>query len=264
MRRFSGRSLALQLCFRRLFTRRRLTSRIPEPSSLSCLATRERDTLAFLMQLSMVRERIRICYRREVGAHIGSAPGSRWLRREGPLSRRSPSAFGISGRQISLSREGDPRYFAATIKSAYSQLEGGRGLRIGIVPESTDSGNHPGVKFSDQHGLWVVSLPDPNGFMGLFNDAYHAVARAVCTLGKQPTPPYYLKPSAKAARVQEQLEKYPDARVVDVENALDEAAQQDLVTATHKLVEVNAPPWLHLKQMAAKVISPKPKFESLA
>lgn len=162
-----------------------------------------------------------------------------------------------------LSAEGDPRYFAATVKSNFAQLEGGQGLRIGIVPESTHSNNTSGVRYSPQHGLWLVTLADPNGFMGLFNDAYHAVARAICTLGKQDPPPYFIKPSAKAQKVQEQLEKYPDARAVEIEEALNEAAQQDLVLSTHKLVSVNAPDWLHVKAMAPKIISPKPKFIKL-
>ncbi len=162
-----------------------------------------------------------------------------------------------------LSCTGDDRYFAATVKSQYSQLEGGRGLRIGIVPESTQKGHQPGVKYSEKHGLWVVTLPDPNGFTGLFNDAYKAVARAVCTLGKQAQPPYYTKPSAKAERLQEQMEKYPGAKVVEIEAALNEAAQQNLVTSETKLVSVNAPEWLHLKQMAPKLIAPKPKFQKL-
>ncbi len=162
-----------------------------------------------------------------------------------------------------LSTTEDPRYFAATIKSNYKQLEGGRGLRVGIVPESTALGNRPGVRYDQKHGLWVVTLDDPNGFMGLFNDGYHAVARAMCTLGKQQPPPYFTKPSAKGRKVQEQLEKYPDAKVFDIENALDEAAQQDLVVQNSKLVSVNAPEWLHIKQMAPKIISPKPKFVKL-
>jgi hypothetical protein len=162
-----------------------------------------------------------------------------------------------------LSTADDVRYFAATVKSNFDLLEGGRGLRIGIVPESTRKGNRPGIKYSSEHGLWVVTLDDPNGFMGLFNDAYHAVARAMCTLGKQPTPPYFTKPSAKAQRVQQQLEKYPDALALDIEEALNEAAQQDLVTQSHRLVSVNTPGWLHIKAMAATVISPKPKFVRL-
>ncbi|WP_126725355.1 hypothetical protein [Tautonia sociabilis] len=108
-----------------------------------------------------------------------------------------------------------------------------------------------------------MTLDDPNGFMGLFNDAYHAVARAICTLGKQQPPPYFTKPSAKGEKVQKQLEKYPDAKVFDIESALDEAAQQDLVSSNKKLVSVNAPHWLHIKEMSPKIISPKPKFVKL-
>ncbi len=162
-----------------------------------------------------------------------------------------------------LSSAGDLRYFAATVKSNFSLLEGGRGLRIGIVPESTHPGNHSGVRYSQKHGLWVVSLADPNGFMGLFADAYHAVGRAMCALGKQPPPSYYVKPTAKAQRVQEQLEKYPDAKVFEIEDALNEAAQQGLIGQSHQLITVNAPEWLHIKQMAPKVICPKPKFYKL-
>jgi hypothetical protein len=159
-----------------------------------------------------------------------------------------------------LSTADDVRYFAATVKSNYDLLEGGRGLRLGIVPESPEAGNRPGVRYSQEHGLWVVTLDDPNGFMGLFNDAYHAVARAMCTLGKQPTPPYFTKPSAKAQKVQQQIEKYPFALALEIEDALNEAAQQNLVTQSHRLVSVNAPDWLHIKAMAPTVISPKPKF----
>lgn len=164
---------------------------------------------------------------------------------------------------IFLSAVDDPRYFAATVKSSAALLEGGAGLRIGIVPESSQVPEWSGVKYSKSHKLWVVTLADPNGFMGLFNDSYNAVARAICTLGKHTPPVYYTKPSAKGSRVQEQIEKYPDATALDIEAALNEAAQQDLVTAQEKLVGVNAPSWLHMKTLAPKLISPKPKFHKL-
>lgn len=163
---------------------------------------------------------------------------------------------------IFLTAVGENRHFAATIKSNFQLLEGGPGLRFGIVPEGTGS-NRSGVRFDQSTGLWVVSLADPNGFMGLFNDCYHAVARAICLLGKQEVPPYYVKPSAKAQRLQDQLVKYPDAAVIEIEHALSEAAQQDLVQQTHKLVDVNAPDWLHIKQMAPRILSPKPAFQKL-
>lgn len=162
---------------------------------------------------------------------------------------------------IFLSGNDSLKYAAATIKSNYKLLEGGRGLRIGIVPEH--KGLQPGVRWDSKHNLWLAVFPDPNGFMGLFNDCYWAVAAAVCTLGRHERPPYYMKPSAKAQRVQEQLEKYPTAKVIEIEHALDEAAQQDLVGIAHRLVSVEAPPWLHLNQVRTPVLAPKPKFEVL-
>lgn len=162
-----------------------------------------------------------------------------------------------------LSAQGAEKYLAATVKSNFGLLEGGRGLRIGIVPESTSTGHRPGVQYSARHGLWLVTLPDPNGFMGLFNDAYMAVAWAICEIGKQERPHYYTVPSAKGQRVREQLVKYQAAKVVDIEGALDEAAQQHLVSTDTRLVSVNAPAWLHLKQMAPKIVAPRPSFEKL-
>jgi len=151
------------------------------------------------------------------------------------------------------------RYSAATIKSNWRQLESGPGLRIGVVPEAKDL--KAGVRY--QNGLWLAVLPDPDGFMGLFNDAYSSVASAVCTLGRHAKPPYYVKPTAKGQRLQAQLEKYPTAKVVDIEDALDEAAQQNLIAVDHKLLSVQAPKWLHMNETRTPIIAPRPRFETL-
>ena len=160
-----------------------------------------------------------------------------------------------------LGNENSSRYAAATIKSNWNLLEPGRGLRVGIVPEA--KGLQSGVKYDKKLGMWIVAFPDPNGFMGLFNDAYWSVAAAICTLGKHVRPPYYLKPTAKGQRLQAQLEKYPTAKVLEIEAALDEAAQQHLVGVEHKLLSVEAPPWLHINEQRTSVIAPRPVFESL-
>lgn len=160
---------------------------------------------------------------------------------------------------IFLTAEGSWKYAAATIKSNWRQLEDGSGLRVGIVPEAKDLPS----KSRRFESLHLAVLPDPDGFMGLFNDAYQAVGRAICTLGRQTAPSYWSKPSAKAERVQAQLEKYPTAKVIDLEAALDEAAQQDLIAVSNKLVSVKAPPWLHLPERRPAVVAPKPSFERL-
>lgn len=158
-----------------------------------------------------------------------------------------------------LSDEARHRHVAATIKSNWHQLEGGPGLRLGIVPEAPDL--KAGVR--RRQDLWLAVLPDPNGFMGLFNDAYQSVAEAVFTLGKHDRGSYFYKPTPQGQRLQHQLEKYGNAAVLDVEEALNEAAQQDLVGVETRLVPVDAPSWLHLNAARTPVIAPKPTFEPL-
>ena len=162
---------------------------------------------------------------------------------------------------IFVSNEDARRYAAVTIKSNHKLLEGGSGLRLGIVPAASDL--RPGVRYDRERGLWLTVLPDPDGFMGLFNDAYWSIASAIYTVGKHERPPYYFKPSAKGQRVAEQLEKYPTAKVIDIEFALDEAAQQNLIEVKYQLVSVQAPDWLHMNELRTEVIAPKPHFEKL-
>lgn len=153
------------------------------------------------------------------------------------------------------------RYTAATVKSNPAQLEGGPGLRLGIVPASTSLPQ--GTRYDSKRGLWLSVLPDPDGFMGLYNDAYWSVARSIYTVGKHERPPYFLRPSVKGQLLAEQLEKYPTAKVIDIEGGLDEAAQQGLVKVEHELVSVAAPDWLHLNELRTAVIAPRPSFVPL-
>jgi hypothetical protein len=153
------------------------------------------------------------------------------------------------------------RHLAVTIKSNWHTLEGGRGLRLAVVPEAKDlkGGVH------SREGLWVAALPDPDGFMGLFNDAYEAVAEAIITVGKHDRNAYYYKPSPMAQRIQAQLEskKMTTAKVVDIEDALNDAAQQNLVGVQQRLVSVDAPTWLRINAKVTPVIAAKPSFEKL-
>ncbi len=159
-----------------------------------------------------------------------------------------------------VGNEESSQYIATTIKSNWHQLEAGAGLRVGIVPEAPDL--KAGI-VRHQNGLYLAVLPDPNGFMGVFNDAYAAVAAAVCKLGRHDPSPYFLKPTAKGRRLQDQLEKYGTATVIDIEGALNEAAQQNLVGIKHQLVSVEAPKWLHMTEKPTSVVAPRPKFEPL-
>lgn len=165
-----------------------------------------------------------------------------------------------------LSDEGRHRHVAATIKSNAKQLEAGPGLRIGIVPEA--HGIPRGVTFQrsrgQSDGLWVVTLSDPDGFMGLYNDAYSAVAEAITTLGRHSRGNYWEKPTPVGVQIQTQLESYGNRRVADIEDGLNEAADQDVVGVQERLVTVDAPPWLRLgKPNRPVLLAPKPSFVKL-
>lgn len=165
-----------------------------------------------------------------------------------------------------VSDEARHRHLAVTIKSNKEALTGGPGLRIGIVPEHLHLPS--GVTRQETkagHALWVVSLPDPDGFMGLYNDAYGAVADAITALGQHEHTKYWAKPSPMAQQIQEQLEKYRNVRVYEITDALNDAAQQDLTAVETHLVSVDAPEWLTLglPNADATALAPRPSFIKL-
>jgi len=158
-----------------------------------------------------------------------------------------------------LSGADKKRFAAATIKSNWHHLEDGNGLRVAIVPQAVDL--NPGYR--RWKSLHLIALPDPDGFMGLFNDAYEAVAEAILTVGRHDRAPYFYKPSAKAQKIQKQLERYEKVKVFDILDALNEAAQQNLITVDKKLLSVEAPDWLVIKEKRTPVVAPRPSFVKL-
>lgn len=165
-----------------------------------------------------------------------------------------------------VSDEERHRHVAVTVKSNKEALSGGPGLRIGIVPQHLAL--PPGVTRQFTKGgdpLWVVTLPDPDGFMGIYNDAYGAVAEAITTLGQHDHTKHWAKPSPVAQQIEKQLVGYADVRVVDIVDALDDAAQQDLTDVDTHLISVAAPEWLTLgaPDASATALAPKPSFIKL-
>lgn len=158
-----------------------------------------------------------------------------------------------------LSGADKSRFAAATIKSNWHQLEDGKGLRVAIVPQAVDL--RPG--YQRWKSLHLIALPDPDGFMGLFNDAYEAVAEAILTAGRHDRAPYYYKPSAKAQKIQKQLEKFETVKVIEILEALNDAAQQNLITVDKKLMSVEPPAWLSINEKRTPVVAPRPSFVKL-
>lgn len=190
---------------------------------------------------------------------------SEWLRiaargktGEEQLARRIKAVWKTD---LFISDQNAMRYTAATVKSNPDLLEGGAGLRVGIVPASTTT--PPGTRRDPKTGLWLTVLPDPDGFMGMFNDAYWGVASAIYSVGKHERPPYYMKPSVKSQLMADQIVKYARSTVVDICEALNEAAQQNLISIETELVSVAAPPWLTIRETETTTIAPRPSFSPL-
>lgn len=165
-----------------------------------------------------------------------------------------------------LSDEQRHRHLAVTVKSNKELLTGGPGLRIGIVPQHPTL--PPGVtrQFTKKGDpLWVVSLPDRDGFMDLYDDAYAAVANAIMTLGQHDHGKYWQQPTAMARDIEDQLIKFGNVKVSEITDALNEEAQQDLVDVDTHLVSVSAPDWLTLGSPDANAtrFGPRPSFRKL-
>ena len=101
--------------------------------------------------------------------------------------------------------------------------------------------------------------------MGIYNDAYGAVAEAITTLGQHEHTKYWAKPGPMAQQIQEQLVEYADVRVYEIADALNDAAQQDLTDVDTHLISVDAPDWLTLggPDPTATALAPKPSFIKL-
>ncbi len=97
----------------------------------------------------------------------------------------------------------------------------------------------------------------------LFHVIIESVGEAILKSGKHDREAYWYKPTAQGQRLQEQLEKYENSKVVDILDALNEAAQQNLIGVNERLVSVDAPPWLTVADKPVPVIAPRPAFEKL-
>jgi hypothetical protein len=97
--------------------------------------------------------------------------------------------------------------------------------------------------------------------LGLYNDAYSAVAEAITTLGRHDRGHYWEKPRPMGVQVQTQLESYGTRKVQDIEDGLNEATEQDVVAIQERLVSVDALPWMRLgTPKQPMLLAPKPSF----
>lgn len=127
------------------------------------------------------------------------------------------------------------RWLGATLKINPSQLEGVRGLRIGIIPAS--QGKSDRVYRDERKNLIVCPIPYDGSFMELFYTAWGIVQQFIAADAQMPKE-VNLPVPADRQTVKELVSRreYP---VVDVIESLKPLSQVDLTESSEKTVVAN-------------------------
>lgn len=125
------------------------------------------------------------------------------------------------------------RWLGTTLKINPSQLEGARGLRIGIVPAF--QGKSDKLYKDDSKNLIVCPIPYDGSFMELFYTGWRIVQQFIKADAKVPKP--VALPSPADRQVAKELEMRRDFPVVDVVAALEAQSQHDLLDAEERNVD---------------------------
>jgi hypothetical protein len=126
------------------------------------------------------------------------------------------------------------RWLGTTLKINARQLEGAKGLRIGIVPATQGSSDK--VYRDDGKNLIVCPIPYDGSFMELFYTGWRIVQQFIAADAKLPAP--VALPAPPDRQVAKELEMRRDFPVMDVIKALEAQSQTDLLAATEKTVDV--------------------------
>ena len=119
------------------------------------------------------------------------------------------------------------KWIGTTLKINRTQLEGGKGLRLGIVP--ANEGESDAVVKDDNKNLVICPLPYDRSFMQAFYQAWEVVVQFLAADARLPKEASLPRPPARqVARYLEDRREFP---VNDVIAALDPLAQPHLLRA---------------------------------
>jgi hypothetical protein len=117
------------------------------------------------------------------------------------------------------------RWIGTTLKINRPQLEGGRGLRLGIIPAS--EGESDAIVKDDSKNLVICPLPYDRSFMQAFYQAWEVVVQFLAADARLPKEAGLPRPPSR--QVARYLEDRRDFPVKDVIAALDPLAQPHLL-----------------------------------
>lgn len=125
------------------------------------------------------------------------------------------------------------RWLGTTLKINPKQLEGARGLRIGIVP--AHQGLSDRIYRDESKNLIVCPIPYDGSFMELFYTGWRIVQQFIHADAKVPSPVYLPAPADR--QVAKELEMRRNFPIIEVIAALEPQSQTDLLQPTEREVD---------------------------
>lgn len=127
------------------------------------------------------------------------------------------------------------RWLGTTMKINPSQLQGGRGLRIGIIPAS--QGKSDKISHDSAKNLVLCPLPYDGAFMELFYTGWRIVQQFIAADANLPKE--VALPNPVERQVARELAIRREFEVVQIVDVLKNQSQTDLIESTEKKVETS-------------------------
>jgi hypothetical protein len=144
------------------------------------------------------------------------------------------SLYGVWKADLFVGHTDTDRWVATTVKINPTQLEGARGLRIGIVP--SHEGVTDAVRLDSSRNLVICPLPYDGAFMEMFYEGWQ-VARAFIAADAV-VPKEAALPRPAERQVARYLADRRDFTVLEVLDALDSIAQPELLETHEQSAEL--------------------------
>lgn len=166
--------------------------------------------------------------------HIDSIAAA--FRKRGERATLPWSISGLWKADLFVGNTDSDRWVATTVKINPTQLEGARGLRIGIIP--SQEGRTDLIRVDDHKNLVVCPLPYDHAFMQVFYQGWQVVQQFIAADAKVPKEVSLPRhPDRQVARYLADRREFP---VLEVIEALDPLSQPELLqTQEQSAVLVN-------------------------
>lgn len=162
------------------------------------------------------------------------------------------SISGLWKADLFVGDTGLDRWVGSTVKINPTQLQGARGLRVGIVP--ANQGRSDSIRRDENRNLVICPVPYDGGFMEVFYEAWQTVTAFLAAHARVPAPVGLPQPPLR--QVAKYLEDRREFKVVDVIDALAVLSQPNLLESREEEADVERRRSLEIQ--TTSFIAPRP------